>query len=73
MQKNLDIHAPRFSRADLVKVSGLDPKIIKLWIGRRLIRPALKVRVDIRSRLHFSVVTIFEAKLMRLIGENVVF
>lgn len=73
MQKNLDIHAPQFSRADLVKVSGLDPKIIKLWIGRRLIRPARKERVDIRSRLHFSVVTIFEAKLMRLIGENVVF
>jgi hypothetical protein len=73
MQKNLDIHAPQFSRADLVKVSGLDPKIVKLWIGRRLIRPARKERVDVRSRLHFSVVTIFEAKLMRLIGENVVF
>ncbi len=71
MQKTLDIHAPQLSRSDLARVAGIEPQLMKLWVGRGLLKPARKERVSVRSRLHYSIVTVFKAKLMRLISEQV--
>lgn len=66
----IDINAPQFTGSDLAHVAGLDSGLLKLWVRRGLLQPTRIERLAIRQRPHFSVVAIFKAKLMRLVGET---
>jgi hypothetical protein len=66
----LDIRAPLFSTSELGKVTGIDRKLVNLWLERELVRPTRLERMAVRNRPRFSVVDIFKARLNRTLSDR---
>lgn len=65
----LDIASPLFTTAELCRVAGLAPALAKVWLQRGLLRPGRADLVAVRKRPLFSVMSVFQARLARELGE----
>ena len=66
----VDLDAPFFTVAELAHIAGLDRGQVDVWLRRGVIQPTRIERLNVRSRSLFSVGAIFEAKLIRVLGEH---
>ena len=71
MADPIDIELPLFSAAELANVAGLDRGRVDLWVHRGIICPSRVDRLTVRSRSSFSMIVVYEAKLIRDFGEHV--
>lgn len=70
MTDPINIELPLFSVAELAHVAGLGRGLVDLWVHRGLIKPSRVDRLTIRTRSSFSIATIFETKLVRVLGDR---
>jgi len=66
----IDINESYFSGAALAKVAGVDRKLLNRWLERGLIEPPRIERLAIRKRPMFSVVAIFQARLIKILYDS---
>jgi hypothetical protein len=67
MEKLIEI--PLFTTAELAQAVGVNRGLVDVWMHRGVIRPSKVGQSAIRGPAMFSVVAIFEVKLIRVLGE----
>jgi hypothetical protein len=66
----MDIQAPLFTLAELCRATGLPRSAANMWLRRGQIHPTRSEQVVVRKRALFSVMAIFEIKLMQALSEH---
>lgn len=59
------ITEPLFSTSELCAIASIDRNLAKAWLERGIIQPSRIEQLTVRSRPYFSVVAIFQARLIR--------
>ena len=69
----LDIAIPRFTTNAMSKAAEIDPGIVKVWLQRGSIAPDYLEPLPTRSRPMFSLITVFRARLARVLSTQLGF
>src|SRR4051794_39802676 len=69
MNDTLDIKAALFTATEVARAAQLDRGHVDVWVHRGVIKPTRVERWTARGRALFSVVAIFEARVIRVLGE----